>query len=107
MNNADKLAIQQAKASSWKKILLWSGIVLVLCTGITILLVIILRRKDPVAATQAIIGYAKHQSAKADIDAKIATAKARFVEDAVVDELKRIREIQDEEIRAKRLAALL
>ena len=107
MTDADKLAIQEAKASTWKKILIWSAVVLLFCTVIAVLLVIVLRKKDPVAATKEVVDYAKHQSALADMDAKIETAKARAVEDVVVEELKRIREITDEEERAKRLAELL
>ena len=107
MTDQDRLAIQQAKAPSWKKILLWCGIVLAFCTILAVLLVVVLRKQNPVAASKAVVDYAKHQSAKADITAKIETAKARAVEDAVVDELVRIREISDEEERAKRLAELL
>jgi len=41
------------------------------------------------------------------MDAKIETAKARAVEESVIKELKRIREIDNEEEQAKRLAELL
>ncbi|KKN49137.1 hypothetical protein LCGC14_0645850 [marine sediment metagenome] len=107
MTDGDKLAIQQAKASTWKKILIWSIVVVVFCTLVAVLLIVVLQRKSPVGAVDAVVARAKHQAAKADMDAKIKTAEARMVEDAVVAELKRIKEIEDEEERAKRLAELL
>jgi len=107
MTDSDKLAIQKAKASTWTKILIWSIVVVAFCTIIAVLLIIVLKKKSPVAAATAIVDDAKFQSAKADMDAKIKTAKARAVEAAVIAELRRIREIKDEEERAKRLAELL
>ena len=90
MSDQDRLAIQQAKGPSWKKILVWCGVVLLFCTGIAILMIVVLRKQNPVAASKAVVDYAKQQSAKADVTAKIETAKARAVEDAVVDELERL-----------------
>lgn len=107
MTDADKLAIQKAKASTWKKILIWSVVVLLFCTLVAVLIIVVTKRKSPVAAVNKIVDDAKYQAAKADMDAKIEIAKAKAVEGAVVDELKRIREIKDEEERAKRLAELL
>lgn len=107
LNDADKVAIQQAKGPSWKKVLLWVGVVLALVTGVTIMLVVLFRKKSPAAATNDIISFAKRQSTKADVEAKIEVAKAREVEASVVKELERIKEIDDEEEQANRLAELL
>jgi hypothetical protein len=107
MTDAEKLAVQEAKASTWKKVLIWGAVVLALVTIVTIVIVIVIKKKDPTAATKAIVDYAKNQTAKADLDAKIEVAKAQMVEEAVVAELLRIREIDDEAERTKRLAELL
>jgi len=107
MTDADKLAVQNAKGPSWKKVLVWIGVVLALVTGVTILLVALFRKKAPAAATRDIIGYAKRQSTKADVEAKIEVAQAREVEASVVKQLEQIKEIKGEEEQAKRLAELL
>lgn len=107
MTDDDKQAIKEAKGPSWKKVLLWIGIVLVLVTGVTILMVALFRKKSPVAAASDIINQAKQATAKADMEAKIKMAESRAVEDQVVAELKRIQEIDDEEEQAERLAELL
>jgi len=107
MTEADKQAIAAAKGSSWKKILLWIGVGLLLVTLVTVLLVVLLKKKSPAASVNQIVDYAKQQNTKADMDAKIETAKARAVEESVIKELKRIREIDNEEEQAKRLAELL
>lgn len=107
MTDVDKLAIAKAKASTWKKILIWSIVVVVFCTIIAVVIAVIAMKKNPAAASKAIVDKAKAESFKADMDAKIKEAEARAVEDSVVDQLKRIREIEDEAERAKRLAELL
>jgi len=107
MTDADKKAIAEAKGSSWKKILLWIGVSLVLVTLVTVLVIVLLQKKSPAASVNQVIDYAKQQNSKADMNAKIETAKARMVEESVINELKRIKEIDDEEEQAKRLAELL
>jgi hypothetical protein len=100
----DKQAVKAAKGPSWKKVLLWVGVSLLILTAITVIAVMIWRKKDPAAATKEVIGQAKAASQRADIDAKIKVAEARGVEQDVVDELREIREIEDEKERLQRLA---
>jgi hypothetical protein len=47
VSDADKLAIQNAKRPSWKKVLLWIGVALLLLTGITIVLRDGVPQKEP------------------------------------------------------------
>jgi hypothetical protein len=98
--------VQEAKAPSWKKVLIWMAAVLALIVGVVVLLVMLFRKKGPVAATIDVVNYAKQQAAKADVDAMIAMARAESAEESVVKRLVEIREIQDAEERAKRLAEL-
>jgi hypothetical protein len=98
--------IQEAQAPSWKKVLIWMAAGLALVVGVVVLLVMLFRKKGPVGATVEVVNYAKAQVAKADMDAKIATAKSEAVEESTVKQLEAIREIKDETERAKRLAEL-
>lgn len=107
MTDEDKKAVAEAKGPSWKKVLIWIGVVLLILTGITVILVMAFRKKNPAAAAKEIIRQAKESNFKADVGAKIEIAKARAVEEATVKELERIREIEDEKERAERLADLL
>ena len=98
--------IKTATAPSWKKVLIWMAAILAVIIGVVVLIIMLFHKKGPVAATTEIVQYAKDQLSKADIDAKIATAKAEAVEESVVKRLMEIREITDETERAKRLAEL-
>lgn len=104
LRSEDKEAIKSAKGPSWKKVLLWVGVVLLVLTGITVIIVMFLRKTDPASATKEVLSWAETANAKADVDAKIMEAEARFAEDKVVDELEEIREIEDEKERLRRLA---
>lgn len=106
MSPEDKQAIKAAKGPSWKKVLLWVGVALLILTAITIILVMVFRKKDPAAATKEIIDQAKAANQRADIDAKIEVARARGAEKEVIDELEKIREVDDEKERLQRLADL-
>ena len=107
MTDADKLAIQEASRPSWKKVLLWIGVALLILTAITVVLVMVFRKKpNPAAAVKEVINQAKKSNMQADVEAKIEVAKARAVEDTVVKELERIKDIDDAEEQAKRLADL-
>jgi hypothetical protein len=66
----------------------------------------VFRKKSPAKATTEIIRQAKKSNMQADLEAKVEVAEARAVEKTVVEELKRIKEIDDEEEQAKRLADL-
>ena len=106
-NKADKAAVQEAKAPVWKKILIWGAAILGLVTLIVVLVIMLIRRRTPGQAAKEIIQIARREVAKADMDAKIEVAKAKAKEDAVIEELHRIREIADEEERADRLVELM
>jgi hypothetical protein len=107
MTDETKEKVKEAKAPTWKKVLIWVFVVLGLLIGITVLLVMLFRKKGPASAVAEVINFAKTQNAKADMDAKIAIAKAEAVEEETVKQLEQIKEIKNEEERAKRLAELL
>jgi len=98
--------VKDATAPSWKKVLIWMAAILALLVGVVVLIVMLFRKKGPIAATAEGVNYAKQQASKADIDAMIKVAKAEAVEESVVKRLMEIREIPDEVERAKRLAEL-
>ena len=98
--------VKAATAPSWKKVLIWMAAALALLVGVVVLIVMLFRKKGPIAATTEIVNYAKQQTSKADLDAMIKVAKAEAVEESVVKRLVEIREIQNETERAKRLAEL-
>lgn len=98
--------IKAATAPSWKKVLIWMAAALALLVGVVVLIVMLFRKKGPIAATTDVVNYAKDQASKADLDAMIKVAKAEAAEESVVKRLVEIRDIPDEVERAKRLAEL-
>jgi len=104
MDKETKQRIEKAKAPVWKKILIWSGAILGIITLLGIAIIMAVRKTGPSEAVASTLRLAKDASAKADIEAKIRKAEALIAEKEVLDKLKEIKEIDDEEERAKRLA---
>lgn len=101
-----KAAAASAKGPISKKVLWWVLGILGLILVIVLVLVIILR-KGPIRAAEDIVKKTRHEIDKADIEAKAKAAAAAGAEDAAVDEIKRILEIDDGDKRRARLAELL
>ena len=72
------------------------GAILALGFGVTGILYL-LKRKGPLAAAEGVINKSKSEIHKADIEAKIKVAEAAEAEKKVVDKLKEIKEMDDED----------
>jgi len=110
LTDEQKAAIQGAKAPGWKKVLYWTlGIIGLLLIIVIVIAVVVGSRgkKKPAEVAKDVVDFRKNQIEKADMDAKITAAKAAGAEKAVTDELERIKEIDDEYERSKRLAEIL
>jgi len=107
MDKDTKEQIKTVKASTWKKVLIWSAAVLGLVLLVGVLVFMLYRKKGPVGAVADIIRTAQNEAAKADVEAKIKVAEAKSVEKVIIDELKKIKEEKDELVRARKLANLL
>ena len=108
---ADKLtkeqakAVEEAKCPLWKKVLWWAlGIAGAI--GTIILLVWVFKRKKPSTAVQDVVDKTKAKVRAIEAEAKAKAAEAAGAETAVVKEVKRIAEIDDEAQRARRMAEL-
>jgi hypothetical protein len=108
---ADKLtkdqakAVEKAKGPLWKKVLWWCvGILGVI--GTIVLLVWVFKRKKPSTAVKDVVAKAQAKVRAIDAEAKAKAAEAAGAEAAVVKEVKRIAEIDDEAQRARRMAEL-
>lgn len=101
-----KQELQSAKGSLWSKLLIWIvGIIGVI--GAVVGLVFLFKGKGPIKGSQEAIQKAKDQSAKADLEEKIKVAEAKGAEKAVIDKLKEIKEMDDEDKRLEELNKLL
>ncbi len=95
------------KSAWWKRALWWIlGILAAVGVFVGIILALKGSKKASNAANQQ-VAKAKAQIAKADLEATIKIAEARNEEKAVIDKLKEIRNIDDEEKQAQELADLL
>jgi uncharacterized protein HemX len=107
MTDAQKAAVQKAKGSTSKKVVWWIlgvlGIIIVIIT----LIVIFLPKKDEKNAVDRIIAKTKHETDKADVEAKVKVAKAEGVAEEKIEEIKKTLEIEDTNERRARLAELL
>ncbi len=101
-----KKELQAAKGSLWKKILIWGAGILTMI-GAIIGVVYLLKGKGPVTGVKEAVQRSKTESAKADMEEKIKVAEAKGAEKAVVDKLKEIKELDDEDKRLEELNNLL
>lgn len=101
-----KKELQNAKGALWKKVLIWGAGILAMI-GAVVGIVFLLKGKGPVTGVKEAVQKSKTESAKADMDEKIKVAEAKGAEKAVVDKLKEIRELDDEDKRLEELNSLL
>ncbi len=107
LTDAQKAAINDASGSKSKKVLYWIlGILGVLLLG-AIIVAVILGSRGKANLAKPIVDKVKAATARSDMEAKIEAAKASGAEKAVLDELDRIKEIDDDYERSKRLAEIL
>jgi len=89
-----KEEVKNASGSVVTKILWWVvGIFGVL--GSVLGIVALLKRKGPLSAAKEVIAKTESELVKADIEAKKKVAEAKGAEKAVLDELDRIKKIED------------
>lgn len=105
-----KKELQDASGSTIKKILIWVvGIVAALGAAVAGVfgILYILKGKGPVTGVKDAIQATKTEIAKADLEEKIKVAEAKGAEDKVVEKLKEIKEMDDEQKRLEELNKLL
>jgi hypothetical protein len=106
ISDALKEKLAKAKTPVWKKVLWWTlGGLLVILSVIGVLYV--WRRKGPVEGVKVSVEQVKQEISKSDLEAKIKVAEAEKAEQAVIDKLKEIKEIDDEKRRLEELNKLL
>ena len=105
-----KQEIRDATAPLWKKVLIWAaGILAALLAffaGVTGILYV-LKGQGPVSGVKEAVNNSKQQLADADMAEKIKIAEAKQIEQAVIDRLNEIKEIDDEMQRLEELNKLL
>jgi len=106
MNEEQKKAVEGAKGSTWKKVLWWCLGILG-AFGVVFLLIFLFKKKTPGTAAKDVVAAAKQKIDAIDIEAKAEAAEAAKVEAAVVEEIKKTAEIEDEKERNEALAAIL
>jgi len=102
-----KKAVQEATGSIWKKVLWWGLGILGVIGVIVTLVLLFIPRKDKKNPVSAIIDKVKKETDKADVEAKVAVAKAEGIAETKIEEIKTVLEIDDVDARRKRLADLL
>ncbi len=101
-----KEELKKATGSVWKKVLWWViGVLGVL--GALLGIVAILKGKGPLSAAEEVIKDTKTNIRAADLDAKIKAAEAKGAEKAIIDKLKAIKEMKNEDEALKELAKIL
>jgi hypothetical protein len=98
--------VQEAKGSTWKKVLWWCVGILGLL-GVILVIVCLLKRKGPLTSAADVVRETQLKIQEVDIQAKAEAAKAAGVEQAVVNKIVAITKIQDEQERNKQLALVL
>jgi len=106
MDQEQKKAVEEAKGSTWKKVLWWCVGILG-AIGVIVLLIFIFKKKSPKVAASEIIDKAKQKIDAIDIEAKVAAAEAAKVEKEIVEKIEALKDIEDEKKRNEELAALL
>lgn len=105
-----KKELANAKTAWWKKALYWTiGIITAVgafAAGLVGLLYI-LKGKGPMTGAKEAIQKSKTEIAKSDLEEKIKVAEAKNAEQAVVEKLKEIKEMDDEDKRLEELNKLL
>ena len=102
-----KAAIRGAKAPGWKKAQFWILGVLVILLIFAVVVAVIVATRGKSNLVRPIVDRVKAATGRADMEAKITAAKAAGAEKAALDELDRIKKIEDEDERNKRLAEIL
>jgi len=106
MDDALKKDISDAQGSIWKKVLIWGAGILAII-GAVVGIIFLLKGKGPVTGVKEAVQTAKTESAKADMEEKIKVAEAKGAETAVIEKLKEIKDITDEDKRLEELNNLL
>jgi len=101
-----KKDLQKAKGALWKKVLIWGAGILAMI-GAVVGIIFLLKGKGPVEGVKEAVQKSKTESAKADMEEKIKVAEAKGAEKEVVDKLKEIKEMDDEDKRLEELNNLL
>jgi len=101
-----KKDLKEATGSLWKKVLIWGAAILAMI-GAVVGIIFLLKGKGPVTGVKEAVQTAKTESAKADMEEKIKVAEAKGAEKAVIDKLKEIKEIDNEDKRLEELNNLL
>ena len=107
LTQEQKDAISGAKASKGRKILYWVLAVLAILLISAVVVAVILASRGKSNLAKPIIDKTKRALDRADMDAKIKAAEAAGAEKAALDELDRIKKIEDAHERNKRLAEIL
>lgn len=106
LTDEQKAAIQGAKAPGWKKALFWILGVLVILLIIAVVVAVVVATRGKSNPAKPILDKVKQVNDRADMEAKIKAAEAAGAEKAVLNELNRVKEIDDEHERSKRLAEM-
>jgi hypothetical protein len=106
MTAEQKEAAANAKGSTTKKVLWWVLGILGIILVVAVVLLIVLR-KGPISAAEAVVKKTKYEIDKADIEAKAKAAEAEGAEKEAVEEIKKVMEIDDGDKRRERLAEIL
>jgi hypothetical protein len=99
-------AVQEAKGSTWKKVLWWCVGILGLL-GVIFVIVCLLKRKGPLTSAADVVKETQLKIQEVNIQAKVEAAKAAGVEQKVVEKIAAITKIQDEQERNRQLALIL
>jgi uncharacterized membrane protein YvbJ len=101
---ANKIAA--VKTPLWKKVLWWTGGIL-LVVLIIVFFIWLFRWKTPIAAAKEVTDYIKSELFQSDMDAKINLAKAQGAEEAAIKKLQDIRDEKNQDRAFEELAKLL